>query len=307
MTASYNLDYTLLNSLYDDPSWGPKHGLSLVDSHSFPLTWDNAYYGTGAKMRIGQRLQTSNAAFTLQPTTPFTLHRAVGGVVVETKDFMPQPAVSQFHDSLGYFPGFYYNGDGFLYWHDRAASTVIPALGNYTTQIADLDDNLIYDLFGIDVGGTILGTGNPGDDGVQFGLHLAVSEKAQDGSWGMVKMWNSQALIDVEKLISHAEVRPGQVIKYTIKVKNLTPVNQLITMHDVLPAGITFRGMRPFYDPATNSIEYTIWLRPNSTRVLTFMVQVNHDVPIGTVITNEVHVTDQALGGSASVSTTVVK
>ena len=83
-----------------------------MDSHYWPLTWDESQYDTGAYRRIGSRSQPANAAFTLQETTPFTLNRVdstATGNILETKFFAPEPAVSQFHDALGYYPGFYWN------------------------------------------------------------------------------------------------------------------------------------------------------------------------------------------------------
>ena len=47
------------------------------------------------------------------------------------------------------------------------------------------------DLYGIDLGDTILGSGNPGDAGVQYGLHLKVLAQAKHGEWGMIQVWNS--------------------------------------------------------------------------------------------------------------------
>ena len=63
-----------------------------------------------------------------------TLRRPVRDPL-ETKTFEPLPAVSQFHDSLGYYPGLWYrpatNG---LYFWDAEASAVVPAKDNYTHQ-----------------------------------------------------------------------------------------------------------------------------------------------------------------------------
>ena len=38
--AAKDFDYTLTDSLYDPPSWGPQHALLVVDSHYWPLEWD---------------------------------------------------------------------------------------------------------------------------------------------------------------------------------------------------------------------------------------------------------------------------
>ena len=110
-----DFDYTLSDSWYDPPSTGPKHALLVVDSHFWPMSWDSYRYSSGANLRITSRCQPANATFTLQETTPFTLrlgyNPATGEYLdepTETKTFEPLPAVSQFHDSMGYYPGLWY-------------------------------------------------------------------------------------------------------------------------------------------------------------------------------------------------------
>jgi len=311
--SSYGFDYALGDSWYDSPSWGPKHGLIVVDSHPFPYGWSDYLYSTGAEVRLTGRVQPADATFTLQDTTPFTMRLGydpyTGEYVeepLETKTFGPRPAVSQFHDSLGYYPGFYFTGDGYLYWWDIDASAVVPAQGDYTTKITWLDYSPAYDLYGADAGGTILGSGNPGDDGVQFGLHLAVIAKARNGSWGTIKVWNSAAVVDLAKQVNKAKAAPGQLLRYTLKVRNLTPVIQSFVLDDPIPANTTFVWGR-YYDPASNSIHWEGNLAPHMTRVLELVVKVNKGTPVGTIITNEAHVADGALGDSASVTTEVVR
>ena len=46
-------------------------------------------------------------------------------------------------------------------------------------------------LWGYTVGGLPLGSGNPGDDHVQYGFHAQVMSRAANGSYGVVKIWNS--------------------------------------------------------------------------------------------------------------------
>jgi len=223
--ASYNFDYTLSDSWYDAPSWGPKHALIVVDSHPFPYGWEDYLYDTGAPVRLSGRVQSADAAFTVQDTISFTIRLgydpATGEYVetpLETKIFGPRPAVSVFHDSIGYYPGFYYMGDGYLYWWDVDASAVVPAQDNYTTKITDLDRIPIYDFYGLDVG-TVLGSGNPGDDEVQFGLHLAVTDQAEDGSWGMVHFWNSMKGLDTSFEVDATTAEKGDALTYTCLVE----------------------------------------------------------------------------------------
>ena len=64
------------------------------------------------------------------------------GNILENKKFASLAAVSQFHDSLGYYPGFRYHipapgedPDEGLWWWDSAASVVMPTTDNYTTKV----------------------------------------------------------------------------------------------------------------------------------------------------------------------------
>jgi immune inhibitor A len=309
--ASYDLDYALGDSWYDPPSYGPKHGLLVVDSHSFPYMWDTPT-ASGQGTRISRRVQTGDSTFTLQKTTPFTLrlgYDPLTGVYqdtpLETKTFGPRPAVSQFHDSIGYYPGLWYNeNNGGLYFWDVAASAVIPAKGNYTTKITWADNTPAYDLYGIDMGDTVLGSGNPGDSDVQFGLHMAVVDQDRRGEWGLIKIWNSPAVLDLTAKAYPTSVRPGGIVTYTLMVVNTTPVMQPYELTNPIPANTTFyHGC--FYDKKTNSIHSKGMLAPRGTQYITFSVKVNRDVPKGTVVTSQAQLTDGALGDSASVDVTV--
>jgi hypothetical protein len=310
--ASYQFDYTLFDSLYDPPSYGPKHALIVVDSHSFPYMWDNYAYASGQNLRINRRVQTADATFTLQKTTPFTLrlgyNPATGQYVdtpLETKTFGPRAAVSQFHDSLGYYPGLWYNeNDGYLYFWDAAASAAIPALGNYTTKITWPDNSPATDLYGIDMGDTILGSGNPGDAGVQFGLHLAVVDKAKDGSWGLIKLWNSPAVLKLTSEVHPTSVKPRQTLTFTLKIVNTTPVSQSFELNDPIPEHTTFLNGR-YYDHSTNSIHWKGTIDPYRTQYITFQVKVDKGTPPGTIITNLANLMDGALGDSVTVTVTV--
>ena len=82
---------------------------------------------------------------------------------IETKTWASEPPVMAFHDSYGYYPGFFYPGGSFVYYIDSDASAALPAKGPYSTRIVDLDGNLIEAFFGVPIGPGGLGTGNPGD------------------------------------------------------------------------------------------------------------------------------------------------
>jgi uncharacterized repeat protein (TIGR01451 family) len=311
---SRSFDYTLSDSWYDPPSYGPKHALLLVDSHYWPMSWSNYKYASGANLRITSRCQPANAAFTLQDTTPFTLrlgYNPANGqyldTPLETKTFPAQPAVKQFHDSLGYYPGLWFRPEtGGLYFWQVDASMVVPAKGNYTTRITDLKQNPFTPLYGYDLGDTVLGSGNPGDAGVQYGLHLAITSQAEDGSWGQIKSWNGPALEAPTVTANRTSVKVGQTLTYTVKVRNTSPVPQMITITDLIPANTTY-VYGSFYDAAKNAIVWNTTVQGGATQNISFTVKVNAGTPIGTMITNTVTVTDDALGSTAALKLKVIK
>jgi immune inhibitor A len=311
--AARDFDYTLSDSWYDPPSLGPKHALLVVDSHYWPLAWSNYKYSSGANLRITSRCQPANATFTLQDTTPFTIrlgyNPATGQYVdvpLETKTFEPLPAVSQFHDSLGYYPGLWYRPatDGLYFWQAEA-SAVVPAKDSYTTRITWLDTTPAKPLYGADLGFTVLGSGDPRDDGVQYGVNIAVLDKDKNGSWGKIAVWNATSLASLEMKVNLAQAFPGQILMYQLKVRNLSPAPQPFKVSDPIPANTTYlRG--DYYNAATKSIEWSGTIGPNETKVSQVWVTVSKGTPAGTVIKNVAALSDDALGASAS-ATTVVK
>jgi immune inhibitor A len=305
--AAYDFDYTLSDALYDPPSYGPKHAMLVVDSHFWPLEWEGM--GTSeAHLRLNSRCQPGNATFTLQKTTPFTARRAdAAGNILETKTFTPLPGVPQFHDSLGYYPGLRFRpSTGGLYFWDAPASLVVPATGSYTTRITLGDKTPATDLYGYDLGDTILGSGDPRDDKVQFGVNIAVLDKAKDGSWGKIAVWNATTLVDLDLKVNLTKAFPGQVLMYQLKVRNLGPASQPFTVSDPIPANTTYlRGAK--YDAGTNSITWTGKIAPHETKAIQFWVIVNKSTPAGTVITNNARLFDDALGSSSSATTTIMR
>jgi uncharacterized repeat protein (TIGR01451 family) len=214
--------------------------------------------------------------------------------------------VSQFHDSLGYYPGLRYRpADDGLYFWDAAASLVVPAKEDYTTGITWDDKTPATDLYGINLGDTILGTGDPRDDGVQYGLNLAVLNQAKNGTWGRIAVWNATSLASLEMTVNLAKARPGQTLMYRLEVRNLSPAPQPVTVSDPIPANTTYKS-GAYYNAATNSIEWTGTIAAYETRVIVFSVKVNAGTSAGTVITNNATLTDDASGSNAS-ATTVVK
>ena len=110
-------------------------------------------------------------------------------------------AVSEFTDALGWYPGLEYRtsppedpADEGLYFRDQDASTVIPSRDNtpYTTRVTDADGNPFTDLYGVVVAGSELGSGNPGDAGVEYGVRIQIRREGRHGQYVHVKVYPAQ-------------------------------------------------------------------------------------------------------------------
>ena len=65
----------------------------------------------------------------------------------------------------------------------------MPSVGNapYTTRVVDANGNPLPGFYGADLGSNIvLGTGNPVDAGVAFGVSIEVKRVAKDNSYATV-------------------------------------------------------------------------------------------------------------------------
>jgi hypothetical protein len=261
---------------------------------------------------VSGRVQAADAAFTIGETTPFTLRLgydpATGEYVddpLEIKTFGPRPGARQFHDSVGYYPGLWCcDPEGYLVFWDFDTSAVVPATSDYTTKITWPDNSPAYDLYGTDLDITVLGSGNPGDDEVQYGLHLGVARQAEDGSWAHIVVWNAPALLELEMYVDQVVWGSAQFLKYRMRVTNLSPGTQYFVLDDPIPEHTTYMGGR-YYDADTNSIHVESRVGPRRARHFHFWVKVDEDTPSGTLITNQAVLTDDAVGDSASVTTEV--
>jgi len=91
-------------------------------------------------------------------------------------------------------------------------------------------------------------------------------------------------------------------------VRNLTPTYQSFVIDDPIPEHTTFVYSSDWrYDPDSNSIHWEGKIRPYWMRHTEFWVRVDRDTPVGTIITNEAYLSDDAVGGSASLAIEVVE
>ncbi|MFC7549075.1 immune inhibitor A domain-containing protein [Plantactinospora sp. GCM10030261] len=189
-TAMGDVNHTTAN-LTALPSYGAKGGLLIVDSHFDPLRRQ----GTAAEKdpsvldNLPSRPQSSNAAFGTHKTYPFKeCLEAAGEPYSEyCTSFGAQQPVRGFTDAKGWYPGIEVRGES-LYARDNDASVVVPSKNNapYTTRVVNQDGTPATELYGTDLGFTVLGTGNPGDAGVRYGVSISILFAARDNAYAAV-------------------------------------------------------------------------------------------------------------------------
>ncbi|WP_136709056.1 immune inhibitor A domain-containing protein [Agromyces sp. H66] len=167
------------------PSFGAKGGLLLVDSHFDPLrrTGDAADADPSTLKNLPSRAQSSDVAFGLETTHAFTECFVLADPTDEhCTDIPARAAVGTFTDDLGWVPGLEFR-DGSFFHRYRGGSVVLPSVGNapYSTRIVDPNGDPVQDLYGFDLGFTVLGSGNPADAGVGYGTVVEVLQ-ALDGN-----------------------------------------------------------------------------------------------------------------------------
>jgi immune inhibitor A len=195
-TAFGNANH-VLNNLTALPSGGAKGGLLIVDSHFEPLrrSGANAAADPSITKNLPSRPQSSNAAFGLQPTYPFNECQLGEAGVEVCNTFGPQAPVKSFTDNKGWVPGLEYrdepgeDDDGF-YWRDADASVVVPSHENtpYTTRMVWADGSPATELYGLNFGFTVTGTGNPADSGAGYGTVVTVAKSLFDNRAAQIKI-----------------------------------------------------------------------------------------------------------------------
>jgi immune inhibitor A len=59
----------------------------------------------------------------------------------------------------------------------------------YTVRIVDQNGDPATDVYGVDLGGGVLtGTGNPGDDGGDFGVKCFLLEQGTRNQWATIRV-----------------------------------------------------------------------------------------------------------------------
>jgi immune inhibitor A len=234
-------DYALGDDLIGGNSIGPKFAHLVVESHPDPLRFDTPDPARGELVGINLNggILPGDAAFGTTPTAPWSARLGFDpstGVSLESKDWPSRSAVRAFHDSYGYYPGVFTGPEGELYFHDVDASAVLPSKGPYSTRVTDVDGAPAPELYGTTPDGLLLGTGNPGDDLVQFGLHIAVVSSSE--SRGQIEIWNRPYAVELQSSSASIDTTSSSVsvrIAANIGGKLLDPAVVL-----ELPAGVQY-------------------------------------------------------------------
>jgi immune inhibitor A len=247
-------DNEIYYNLADSPAFGTKGAVLLVDAHFEPWRYSASTYENEAA-NIYARIQMRDAAFGLRDTLPFQIEERLGGDPTEV--FPSRPAVSAFHDSLGYYPGLEYvprgPGDSRMIWATKEwdSSAVVPAPEDYGVAPPEyaLGNPLRFGgaaypgglsgwwwyPSGVGYGGT---TGNPGEN--NYGVHIKVVEEASDLSWGKVVVWNNTDTFLGEMTVDKTTAAPGDVLTYKVHIKDAASVSALATMDIPIPEGTEF-------------------------------------------------------------------
>ncbi|HEX4815874.1 MAG TPA: immune inhibitor A domain-containing protein [Nonomuraea sp.] len=164
-------------TLQAPPSLGPKGSLLVVDSHFEPLrrTGAAAEKDPSLQKNLQGRPQSSNAAFGFGKTYPFKecIEAEDEPFSAYCTDLPAQNGVKTFTDAKTWYPGVEAIGTG-LFFRDFDASAVVPSKGDqaYSTRVVHQDGTPATELYGRTVAGSVLGTGNPGDEGKALGVQL---------------------------------------------------------------------------------------------------------------------------------------
>jgi len=287
--AKYRNTYSLLPNQYDPPSIGPKYQLLVVDMNYGPMRLGAT--GPYSTTVLNARRSSYDAALTMQPTEAFTLTQALLGteVVTGTWPFPSKPAVTGFSDAKGYYAGFYYGAPcdpGYVCFSNSAGSAVIPARGIYSTRITNFDGRPLYDLYGATVSDLPLGSGNPGDDNVQYGVHIKLLNKSSDNTRALLRFSNQSVdmITSYDREISLVMPSPYTITYQTVVANVGTEVARQVALTYTLDAGLGLAGMSSVGPTGTVDLPTRTWmayeLLPGQTVTVTVVTTGTANAPL---------------------------
>jgi immune inhibitor A len=208
---NYYTDNEVYRYLFDYPGFGPKGLMLVFDAHPDPYR-DPYYVGLGYNNEggnVSHRTLMRDAPFSLNNSVDFTMYQPY---VFNTTAFKGLPAVSQFSDALGYYPGAEYVSRGPGYnplqyiwatkqWDASAVPASKVAVGIKAPGYpANEPLRFLCSRYsggtlgcyytGANVGlGYNGGTGNPFDVAGQYGWNVKIL--SQTDSTATLRIWNS--------------------------------------------------------------------------------------------------------------------
>ena len=214
---TFYTDNEIWHYLTDPPGWGPKGNTLVVDAHPEPYRDPDllamGYNNEGGNLT--SRGQMRDAPFSLLDSVSFE-HTDPYRAGALKHAYAGRPAVSSFHDSMGYYPGAEFVNRGSYYpptqfkWVTRQwdASAVVPARAFYGIKAPGYTANQEFRFncspylsgpytgalgcywYGSNTGlGYDGGTGNPGDIGGQYGWHVEIL--SQTDQTATLRIWNA--------------------------------------------------------------------------------------------------------------------
>ena len=232
-------DNEIPNYMTDFPGYGPKGRMLVVDANPEPYRdphWVAAGY-PNETANLPHRSSMRDAPFSKNDSVDFTVTPATGTYATTT--FEGRPAVSAFHDALGYYPGAEFVAGGPVgqttpRWITRQwdASTVVPAKEFYGVKAPGYAGSLPFRFdcarnaqgqaacywypSGLGFDG---GSGNPGDQLAQYGWHVQVV--SQTDSTARLRIWNSTYEIDGSATQAPPRLQQGDLVTVAVDAMNV--------------------------------------------------------------------------------------
>jgi immune inhibitor A len=281
----YGSTYAMHPNAGDPPSYGSKYQLLIVDQNLEPMRifsgtvgLPSAYegYWTG-------RISGYDSGLTLQDTDAFTIPTYYGIEGLPPQVYPSKPQVTKFNDALGYYPGFYFGAPcdpGYVCFHERDGSAVVPARGLYSTRITDFSGAPLYPLYGAGFSPSWLGSGSPGDANTQFGVNIELKSMEHEdpySSTATLSFYNYS--VDIESTVDKTAVSGVRGDTYTLTYQTVVENTGTEAASDLLVT----------YAPLSDAL-----------------TPVALDVTAGTVVSDTWSIPDLAVGEVATGTLTVV-
>ncbi|RPI18762.1 MAG: hypothetical protein EHM61_28665, partial [Acidobacteria bacterium] len=243
----YPFSYSMADNKWQDPSPGPKHQLLVVDMNPNPLILSGSTPSDDIKLSASIGGYDATLSHQAAPQLDISQVMKSGTTVaVGPWTIPPRTAVGLFDDSKEHFAGVYTGDplpDGyFRFWGDDSA--VIPARGRYSVRHTNYAGVVQPDM-DIVVNGFRFGTGQPVEDAVQHGVQVQLLPSGGDPKQNLIRVAYAAPAAgpNLEITQGYPEyllVGARGYYSFTVANVGLGPTTKQITVHDYLPAGVSF-------------------------------------------------------------------